>query len=170
MKLRMNRSLWPTLQDCALARVDGQSLWYLARGEPPRAAPDRSRPSGNHRVAGQPIPHKVGNYRRVHIEGVMSHKLKIDREREAALDQFVADALSLLCCSRPQPWSPATSRGIAHLLHFDHGQPLLLAGPDHVAQLDHPARMNEMIWVQDMGTGTGPFFFHESKARGTRDY
>jgi excisionase family DNA binding protein len=39
------------------------------------------------------IPHrKVGKHRRVRIEDVMNYKLKIDRDREAVLDQLVADA------------------------------------------------------------------------------
>lgn len=39
------------------------------------------------------IPHrKVGTHRRVRMEDVMSYKTKIDAEREAVLDQLVADA------------------------------------------------------------------------------
>lgn len=39
------------------------------------------------------IPHrKVGKHRRVRMEDVMSYKTKIDRDREAILDQLVADA------------------------------------------------------------------------------
>lgn len=35
---------------------------------------------------------KVGKHRRVRREDVMNYKMKIDREREAALDRLVADA------------------------------------------------------------------------------
>jgi excisionase family DNA binding protein len=39
------------------------------------------------------IPHrKVGRHRRVRMEDVMNYKTKIDRDREAVLDQLVADA------------------------------------------------------------------------------
>ena len=39
------------------------------------------------------IPHrKVGTHRRVRMEDVMNYKTKIDAEREAVLDQLVADA------------------------------------------------------------------------------
>ena len=39
------------------------------------------------------IPHhKVGKHRRVRMEDVMAYKDRIDREREAVLDQLVAEA------------------------------------------------------------------------------
>jgi excisionase family DNA binding protein len=39
------------------------------------------------------IPHrKVGQHRRIRLEDVMAYKDAIDREREAVLDQLVADA------------------------------------------------------------------------------
>jgi len=39
------------------------------------------------------IPHrKVGAHRRIRMEDVMNYKAKIDAEREAVLDQLVADA------------------------------------------------------------------------------
>jgi excisionase family DNA binding protein len=39
------------------------------------------------------IPHrKIGTHRRVRMEDVMNYKTKIDAEREAVLDQLVADA------------------------------------------------------------------------------
>jgi excisionase family DNA binding protein len=39
------------------------------------------------------IPHrKVGTHRRVRMEDIMNYKTKIDAEREAVLDQLVADA------------------------------------------------------------------------------
>jgi len=39
------------------------------------------------------IPHrKVGKHRRIRMEDVMAYKARIDREREAVLDQLVTDA------------------------------------------------------------------------------
>ena len=39
------------------------------------------------------IPHrKVGKHRRISMEDVMAYKARIDREREAVLDQLVSDA------------------------------------------------------------------------------
>jgi excisionase family DNA binding protein len=39
------------------------------------------------------IPHrKVGKHRRIRMDDVMNYKAKIDAEREAALDQLVAEA------------------------------------------------------------------------------
>jgi len=39
------------------------------------------------------IPHrKVGKHRRLRMEDVMAYKARIDREREAVLDQLVSDA------------------------------------------------------------------------------
>ena len=39
------------------------------------------------------LPHrKVGKHRRIRMEDVMAYKARIDREREAVLDQLAADA------------------------------------------------------------------------------
>jgi excisionase family DNA binding protein len=39
------------------------------------------------------IPHrKVGKHRRIRMEDVMAYKTRIDHEREAVLDQLVAEA------------------------------------------------------------------------------
>jgi excisionase family DNA binding protein len=42
------------------------------------------------------LPHrKVGKHRRIRLEDVMAYKAKIDREREAVLDELVRDAQEL---------------------------------------------------------------------------
>jgi excisionase family DNA binding protein len=42
------------------------------------------------------LPHrKVGKHRRIRMEGVMAYKAKIDREREAVLDQFAREGQEL---------------------------------------------------------------------------
>lgn len=40
------------------------------------------------------LPHrKVGKHRRIHVEDVMAYKAKIDRDREAILDQLAREGL-----------------------------------------------------------------------------
>lgn len=52
-----------------------------------------SRPYFIKLLADRAIPHrKVGKHRRILMEDVMNYKKRIDQEREAVLDQLVADA------------------------------------------------------------------------------
>ncbi len=117
MTMLAHRQLPPSAQDAAIARVSGQLLSHYARQKRPLtlrvtdADQDKpielpagavallmdilnvSRPFLIKLLDEGAIPHrKVGKHRRIRMEDVMAYKAAIDRDREAVLDQLVAEA------------------------------------------------------------------------------